>query len=181
METSSTDVLNFWFTECTPQQWFKKDAKFDALLKDRFGVSVDAALDGDLDLNSASIDDCLATILLLDQFARNIYRDTPRAFAGDAKALKYSQHCVAHGAMDRPNDNHRTFILMPMMHSEDLVVQDASLPLFESYTKSNSYIYAVKHRDIIERFGRFPHRNAILGRASTNAEIEFLTQPGSSF
>ena len=181
MKTSSTDILNFWFTECTPQQWFKKDAEFDTLLVDRFGLSVEDALNTELDLSKTTRDDCLATILLLDQFARNIFRNTPKAFAGDSLSLRYSQNCVASGFIKGGDEQRRTFMLMPMMHSEDIAVQDASLALFEAHTNSDTHAYAIKHRDIIAQFGRFPHRNAILGRVSTPAETEFLTQPGSSF
>ena len=181
MEIPTNDILKFWFKDCTPQQWFKKDADFDAALSDRFGGAVQHAMQTPLDLTTSLDDDCLAAILLLDQFARNIYRDTPQAFAGDTHALRYSQHCIAAGFINHESIHYRTFMLMPMMHSEDIAIQDASLPLFQKHASENSYDYAVKHRDIIARFNRFPHRNAVLGRTSTAEELEFLTQKGSSF
>jgi uncharacterized protein (DUF924 family) len=123
----------------------------------------------------------LALILLLDQFTRNIFRDTARAFSGDDMALALSLRCVERDYINHPDAHWRHFMLMPMMHSEDLAVQNASLPLFKAHTGKLTYDYAVAHRDIIARFGRFPHRNAILGRPSTDDETLFLTQPGSSF
>ena len=124
---------------------------------------------------------CIALIILHDQFTRNVFRDTPRAFAGDKRALALSQLCFNNDYLTNPDVQRRQFMLMPMMHSEDLVVQDAALPLFKKDTTVKDYEYAEKHRDIIARFGRFPHRNVILGRKSTNDELEFLKQPGSSF
>jgi uncharacterized protein (DUF924 family) len=124
---------------------------------------------------------CLALIILLDQFTRNIYRNTPRAFSGDEMALALSLRCLERGYLDDADANQRHFMLMPLMHSEDLAIQDMSLPLFETHTNARTLDYAQQHRDIVARFGRFPHRNAILGRPSSPEEIEFLTQPGSSF
>jgi len=174
-------VLAFWFNEIQPKQWFTKSDAFDAQLRDRFAHTVRAALDGMLDEWANDGRGCLALILCLDQFTRNIYRGSPDAFAGDAKCVSLSQRCVTDGYLKAAPPAHRTFMLMPMMHSEELSVQEASLPLFLEYTPTDTYEYAVKHRDIVARFGRFPHRNAVLGRDSTSQELEFLTQPGSSF
>ena len=175
------DIVHFWFEECVPENWFKKDPAFDERLKTRFGVLVERALAGQLDDWAAEAESCLGLILLLDQMTRNIYRDTPRAFAGDELALALSLKMVDKGWLDTEHAAKRQFALMPMMHSEDLAIQDASLPLFKAHTLDMVYEYAVRHRDIVARFGRFPHRNAILGRPSTDEEAEFLTQPNSSF
>lgn len=175
------DVLSFWFEESSPAQWYKKDRDFDEAIRARFEDTVRAALAGELDEWAETPAGCLALILVLDQFTRNIYRDTPRAFSGDARALELSLRCVEEGHVADDEPARRQFMLMPMMHSEELAVQERSLPLFEEFTNPNSYDFAVRHRDIIARFGRFPHRNAILGRASTDEELAFLEQPGSSF
>ena len=175
------EILNFWFKECKPEQWFKKDEDFDQLIENRFSSAIRNATAGKLDSWEKSETGCLALIILLDQFTRNVFRDTPRAFAGDKRALALSQLCYNKDYLTNPDVHRRHFMLMPMMHSENLSVQDAALPLFKIYASGKDYEYAEKHRDIIARFGRFPHRNVILGRKSTNEELEFLKQPGSSF
>ena len=110
-----------------------------------------------------------------------MFRDTPRAFAGDERALALSTLCFNKDYLTNLDIHRRQFMLMPMMHSENLAVQDTALPLFKKYASEKDYEYAEKHRDIIARFGRFPHRNVILRRKSSNEELEFLKQPGSSF
>ena len=175
------DVLNFWFTEIAPESWFKRDADFDAALKARFGGAVNNALAGKLDHWADNADGCLALIILLDQFTRNIFRQSARAFSGDEMALALSLRCVDRGYLDTAEPPHRHFMLMPMMHSEDLEIQVSSLPLFKKYTEKRTYDYAIRHRDIVARFGRFPHRNEALGRPDTDNEKVFLTEPGSSF
>ncbi|MEM9715652.1 MAG: DUF924 family protein [Pseudomonadota bacterium] len=182
IDPKAQDVLDFWFVETTKEQRFKKDPDFDALIKKRFGDDVAHALEGGFPDWEDTPQGRLALIILLDQFTRNIYRNNPKTFAGDDRALALSQRAVADGDMVAMEEVfHRIFTLMPMMHSEDLAVQDASIPLFETHTDANTLKYAIAHRDIIARFGRFPHRNAVLGRESTSEEAEFLTQPGSSF
>ena len=178
---NGADIVHFWFEESVPENWFKKDPEFDAMLTERFGQLVERALAGQLDDWAAEAETCLGLILLLDQMTRNIYRDTPRAFAGDELALALSLKMVDKGWLDKDNGAKRQFALMPMMHSEDLAIQDASLPLFKTHTMDMVYDYAVRHRDIVARFGRFPHRNHILGRPSSDSETAFLTKPGSSF
>ena len=175
------EILNFWFIECKPAQWFKKNEEFDRMIEKRFSSAIDDAIEGKLDSWEETETGCLALIILLDQFTRNVFRDTPRAFAGDKRALALSQLCCDKDYLTNPDVQRRQFMLMPMMHSENLAVQDAALPLFKKYASGKDYEYAEKHRDIIARFGRFPHRNVILGRKSTNEELEFLKQPGSSF
>ena len=166
----------------TPKQWFSKSDAFDRLIAERFSAVLAAALDGRMNGWGDHADGCLALILVLDQFTRHIYRDSPRAFVGDAHALRLSTHAVSVGwVANCAQVSHRQFFLMPMMHSEDVEVQRASLPLFETYTDSDTLWFAKRHCEIIERFGRFPHRNTTLGRISTADEIEFLKQPGSAF
>ena len=178
---SSSSVLDFWFKESLREQWYKKDPAFDETIRSRFEQTVTAALASRLDSWADDADGCLALILLLDQFTRNIYRDSPRAFSGDEMGLALSLRCIERDYLSHEDPAYRQFMLMPMMHSEDLTIQERSLPLFESLTNPLTHEYAVKHRDIIARFGRFPHRNAILGRPSSAEELEFLKQPGSSF
>ena len=175
------EIVNFWFAECKPDQWFKKDPKFDKMLGERFTELVEIALEDKLDSWSHLETGCLALILLLDQFTRNIFRDTPRAFAGDEKALELSYKCNEYGYLNNGDVHKCHFMLLPMMHSEEISVQDSSLSLFKNLNDKNIYDYALRHRDIIKRFGRFPHRNSVLRRKSSEEEIEFLTQIGSSF
>ena len=178
---SDTDILNFWYVEVTPELWFKRDDDFDAVIQNRFGKAVTGALAGRLDHWANDADGCLALILMLDQFTRNMFRHSARAFSGDEMALALSLRCVERKYLDADKPFYCQFMLMPMMHSEDIGIQDMSLPLFGKYTSKLTYDYAVKHRDIITRFGRFPHRNSMLGRPSSRDEEQFLTQPGSSF
>ncbi len=177
----ATDVVAFWFSECSPQDWFKKSDAFDARLKERFGALVQQALDGGLSDWESSFEGCMALILVLDQFTRNIFRDTPKAFSGDPRAIKLSQLCVERGYMDGQSAAHRQFMLMPMMHSEVLAVHQSARPLFKEHTDARTLDYADQHRVIIERFGRYPHRNAILGRTSTAEEKVYLSKPGAGF
>ena len=179
--TKSQDILNFWFTETSPDSWFKKDTKFDFNLKERYGRVIADACSGRLDSWADNYDGCLALIILLDQFSRNIFRHSARAFSGDEMALALSLRCVDRGYLSATKPSHSQFMLMPMAHSEDLTIQDASLPLFKKYTSSLTVSFANKHRNIIAQFGRFPHRNEALGRPNTPAEKIFLAKPGSSF
>ena len=178
---SAEDVLDFWFVETPPVKWFQKSTIFDELVRERFHLLIHEVLDGQFADWTEQPDSCLALILILDQFPRNIYRDTPKMIAGDEAALSLSQLCVDRDYIQHPDQRYRQFMLMPMMHSEELAVQEMSLTLFEQFTNAQTYDYALRHRDIIARFGRFPHRNAILGRTSTNEERAFLSEPGSSF
>ena len=186
-------VLDFWFLPpdhpghgAYRAEWFRKDDAFDAAIRERFGADVEAALNG---VPGEEPDEAqLARILLLDQFTRNIFRGTPRAFAGDAKALQLAAALVADGRDKSLSPWQRWFAYLPFEHSEDRLDQERSVALFAGLRREmqheacdSAYDYAVKHRQVIARFGRFPHRNAILGRESTTEEIEFLSQPGSSF
>ena len=178
----SIDVLRFWFTETKPQQWFRKDPSFDGLLRDRFADLTLTAISGGLGGWASTARGGLALVLLLDQFPRQIWRNTPKAFAGDRQALALSQGAVARGWVEKEAEQaRRQFWLMPLMHAEDLAVQDSALPLFARFTDTRTADFARRHRDVIARFGRFPHRNACLGRESTPVELAFLKTPGSRF
>ena len=175
------DIITFWFEEISPEQWFKKDKKFDAMLLERAGTTVIKALNGQLDRWSKTSTGSVSLVILLDQFTRNIFRDTPKAFSGDEMALVLSQKSINSEWFAHLSIVYKQFLLMPMMHSEDISMQEKSLPLFKQHTNKRTYEFAVKHRDIIAKFGRFPHRNLILSRPSTEEELIFLNQPGSSF
>jgi uncharacterized protein (DUF924 family) len=176
------EVLAFWFGETRPRQWFAKDAAFDGLVRDRFFGLTRQAIAGELNTWSAEAPCALALVLLLDQFPRQIWRDTAMAFAGDPQALAESLQAVKRGWLEaEPEQARRQFWLMPLMHSEDLTVQEAALPLFERFCDPRTADFARRHRDVIARFGRFPHRNAALGRVSSAEELAFLQTPGSRF
>jgi uncharacterized protein (DUF924 family) len=182
MPDQAGEVLAFWFVETRPRQWFAKDAAFDELVRDRFLELTRQALAGELDAWSTEPTGGLALVLLLDQFPRQIWRDTPRAFAGDSQALAFSLKAVALGWLKAEQQQpRRQFWLMPLMHSEDLAVQEVALPLFERFTDFRTAEFARRHRDVIARFGQFPHRNAVLGRQSSAEELAFLQEPGSGF
>lgn len=180
-ENFISKINHFWFEEISPKQRFQKDESFDALLADKFGNLVQDALGARLDSWASSKEGTLALILLLDQMTRNIYRDTPLAFAGDEMAVAHSLNAVQKGFLDEDHSAQNQFMLMPLMHSEDLTTHQKAQPLFATYTSEMVVDYLDKHRVIIERFGRYPHRNAILGRPSTEEEIAFLETPNSSF
>ena len=185
------EVLDFWFgAPGDPERgktrplWFTKSDATDRLVRDRFGGMVEAALSGGIDEWAPTPRGKLASIIVLDQFTRNIFRDTPRSFAGDAQALRLSSSLV-----DRDEDRllaprERWFAYMPFEHSEFLNDQIESVRLFEQLAKEGleePLSWAVKHHDVIKRFGRFPHRNSILGRESKAEEVEFLKEHGSRF
>jgi uncharacterized protein (DUF924 family) len=175
-------VLRFWFDTAAPKQWFGKDPEFDAEIRRRFMALAQRALAGQLCPWSDHPTTALALVLLLDQMPRQIWRGTPRAFAGDHAALALSLGATARGWVEQEAEQaRRQFWLMPQMHSEDLPVQRAAVPLFERLCDPRTAAFARRHRDVIERFGRFPHRNAVLGRPSTVAELAFLQEPGSRF
>lgn len=176
------EILDFWFNEIERADWYRKDEAFDAQMRTRFLTQVEQALAGAFDGWAVSANGRLALILLLDQMTRNLFRDTPRAFAGDGAALALSQAAIHEGQLDKePNVFRRIFTLMPLMHSENLDVQKQSVTLFQKYADERSSDYAQQHLEVIEKYGRFPHRNAILGRASTNAEKAYLAHPNAGF
>ena len=191
MPPSAHDVLGFWFAERARKRWFASDPAFDDEIRSRFGDTVTAAGSGALDSWTSESDDALALTLVLDQFPRNMHRGTARAFEHDRHARR-----VADLAIDRQLDlalplDRRAFLYLPFQHSESRADQQRSVALFSRWAENHEPArrgeadedlrYALRHREIIERFGRFPHRNAILGRASTAAELAFLDEPDSSF
>jgi len=187
------EVLEFWFgtpetadLEATRERWFRKDPIFDREIAQRFGNLMEQALRSELHDWAWQPGPALARILLLDQFTRNAFRDTPRAFAGDALALAAAREMVRSGQDLQLQPLRRVFAYLPFEHAEDLQAQEEALRLFgrladEAPALSGYTDYARRHHEIIRRFGRFPHRNALLGRASTPEEAEFLKQPGSGF
>ena len=174
-------VLDYWFTQLMPKDWFRKSDALDGQLRERFAARLEQALACELWEWRASVGGRLAEILLLDQFARNIHRDTPRAFSGDNLALALSQQAVALGDLDRLPLAWQPFAIMPWMHSESLRIHEHAEHLFARPGLEHTLRYEHLHADIVRRFGRYPHRNATLGRESTPEEIAFLGQPGSSF
>jgi uncharacterized protein (DUF924 family) len=175
------DVFNFWFDELQPQQWWVKDVGLDSLIMDRFLPLYGQAKNCELFAWREVAEGRLAEIIVLDQFPRNMFRDTAQAFATDSLGLALAQEAVSSGADQKLNQTQRSFLYMPFMHSESLVVHEIAVDLFEQNGNESSYDYELKHKRIIEQFGRYPHRNRILGRESTAEEVEFLKQPGSGF
>ncbi len=174
-------ILNFWFEELTAKQHFVKDAALDDLIRARFGDTLEAAAQCELFAWRTTASGRLAEIIVLDQFSRNVFRDTPRAFAQDALALVLSQELVASKQdLNLPTEQ-RVFAYMPFMHSESALVHVQAVELFTQLGIESNLNFELRHKAIIDRFGRFPHRNAILGRSSSEQELAFLSEPGSSF
>lgn len=177
--TNGDAVLHFWFEETKPYQWFRRDDAFDLAIKTRFGALHDAAKAGRLDVWRAHPVYSLSLIIILDQFSRNLYRDTPQAFAQDPQALDVAREALSRRFDRLVNDQRRAFFYMPFMHAEDLSVQEESVALFKAQLpRTNNLPFAIEHRNIVKRFGRFPHRNKTLGRKSTPEEIAFLKAGG---
>ena len=174
-------VIRFWFEELEPKQHWVKDEILDSLIVDRFTILHHAATKGELWFWRKTAEGRLAEILILDQFSRNMYRDTARSFAYDQMALVLAQEAIAQGADKLLPVERRTFLYMPFMHSESLLVHEQAVYLFDQSGMENNYQFELKHKKIIERFGRYPHRNQILNRTSTPEELVFLQEPGSSF
>jgi len=177
----SAAILHFWFDELTAAQHFAKDAALDAAIAQRFGATLEAAARGDLSGWRADAPGRLAEVIVLDQFSRNVWRDTPRAFAQDGMALVLAQELVAGGHDRALAPAQRAFAYMPFMHSESAAVHAQAVALFSQPGLENNLAFELKHKAIIDRFGRYPHRNAILGRTSSSEELAFLREPGSSF
>jgi uncharacterized protein (DUF924 family) len=193
MERDALAVMDFWFgrhgdrgRDTPRRQWFEKSDAFDAQIRDRFGMLIPRAIAGDLQAWAADPEGAVAQILVLDQFTRNVYRGTAQAFAGDARALAAACALVDAGVDRTLPGVQRTFVYLPFEHAEDIDAQNDALRLFAELERDGPevgplLVWAQRHHDVIARFGRFPHRNAALGRTSTPEEIEFLKQPGSSF
>lgn len=196
----ATEVLDFWFGELDQHgnspdskvaRWWTSDPAFDQTIEERFGELHSQAAAGELDNWKSDDISTLALIIVLDQFSRNLFRNTPQMVAQDQTALELAHELIERGKDRTFPSAWRSFVYLPMMHSEDLKDQDRCVELFEILrdekrgshraAAESQVDFAVRHREIIQQFSRFPHRNAFLGRASTDREVEFLEQPGSSF
>ncbi|MCW9045782.1 MAG: DUF924 domain-containing protein [Alphaproteobacteria bacterium] len=186
------EVLNFWFLpgdepefEKSKPNWFSKNDDFDREITERFLGDHEKAADGKLDKWKETSDGCLALLILLDQFSRNMFRGSPKSFEADPKALEIANHAIDKGFDKTFGPHQRMFFYLPFEHHEDIADQEYCLELVKdipgAMDEGGYLVWAKAHYDIIARFGRFPHRNAVLGRESTSEEIEFLKQEGSSF
>lgn len=175
------EVLDFWFNEIDESQWWVKDDNFDQLIKDRFIALHDKANNCELFGWRKTAKGRLAEIIVLDQFSRNIFRDSPKSFSSDPIALALSQEAISLGMDQELTAIERSFLYLPFMHSESLMIHDVALDLFKGNGIESNVEFEIKHRDIIVKFGRYPHRNIILNRESTKDELAFLKQPGSAF
>lgn len=185
---NATDVIDFWFGPpplASRRVWFVKDPAFDDTIRQRFGALVERALAAPLGWGDAPLER-LAELIVLDQFPRNLFRGAARAFAGDARARSLALALIDAGQDAQLHPVQRPFAYLPLEHAEDPRLQDRCVALFEALVQADpgaadKLDYARRHRDVIRRFGRFPHRNAALGRASTPEEEQYLAQPGSGF
>lgn len=176
--SSADQVLKFWFDDLSPQQWFIQSDQVDTTIRNKFLDTHNKAAAGELDTWRKDARGSLAEIIILDQFSRNLYRNTSQAFAQDGMALVLAQEAIGKGFEDDLSTEQVQFLYLPFMHSESLVIHERAVEL---YTAEMNLEFEMKHKAIIERFGRYPHRNAILERESTPEEIEFLKGPDSSF
>ena len=174
-------ILKFWFEEIDPSQWWKKDEELDRMMIERFSGIHYSATRCELFEWRKNAAGRLAEIIVLDQFSRNMFRGSPLSFANDALALALSQEAISAGADRLLIQVERSFLYMPFMHSESLKIHEVATELFLRNGIQGNLDFEMKHKAIIQRFGRYPHRNSILGRESTEEEVEFLKQPGSGF
>jgi len=184
MREATQSVLSFWFGDTDTQQpfWFKSTPGTDEEIRRRFRTTVARAANGEFDAEARTPDHFLAIVIMLDQFPRNMYRGTPDAFKTDPLARKWAGEAIAKGFDQRqPAPNRRMFFYLPFEHSEDIADQDEAVRLFTAMGYDDYTRYAEAHRDVIAAYGRFPHRNAALGRISTEAEEEYLSRPGAGF
>jgi len=175
------EVLQFWFEESGPKSWWAADPAFDARIRARFGALHARAALGELHDWRATPRGRLAEIIVLDQFSRNLHRGSAAAFAQDLAALILAQEAVAAGALAEFSPVERAFLLLPYMHSESRAIHVEAERLYREFAPPENHDFELRHKAIVDRFGRYPHRNAALGRESTPEEVEFLKQPGSSF
>jgi len=174
-------IITFWFEELTFNQWFTKDLSVDKIIKDRFeDLNIKASKNELFNWRNDAFG-CLAEIIVLDQFSRNLYRESPKAWQNDSLALSLAQEAIRRKLDMELSKIQRSFLYMPFMHSESLVIHNEAVKLFSLDGLENNLEFEIKHKEIIEKFGRYPHRNKILGRKSTLDEIDFLKQPNSSF
>jgi uncharacterized protein (DUF924 family) len=183
MDDVQKDILKFWFEETKPAQWFQVDPAFDQLIRQRFLEIYEQGTSGAFDALKDSPQGCLALCIMLDQFPRNMFRGTPKAFASDEKALAIANHAVEQRFDQSLPADRRRFVYLPFEHSENLEDQHTSVALFKAIKNHDEmgYDYAVRHLEVIERYGRFPHRNKILGRDNTSDEEVYLAQAGAGF
>ena len=191
MPSTAGDVLDFWFDSATEALWFERSDAFDAAIRERFGDTLVAALRGELDAWADTPEGWLALLIVRDQFSRNLYRDDPRAWSGDAATQVLALDGIAHGHDLQLAPLQRVFAYLPLEHAESPVLQKHCVRLFERLVEgvpqaeraqyTGFLDYARRHHDVIDRFGRFPHRNAVLGRADTPAERAYLATPGAGF
>jgi uncharacterized protein (DUF924 family) len=169
----AAQVLHYWFEELQPAAWFRRDDGVDATIRERFGTLYEQLTQIRPEQLTTPLE-CIAAVIVLDQFPRNMFRGSPRAFATDALALSISQHAITAGLDRQLTQQQRLFLYMPFQHSEDRAVQARSIELFTQLNDPENLGYARRHQEIIDRFGRFPHRNEVLGRLSTPEEAEFI-------
>ena len=183
MRDAKSEILKFWFEETKPAQWFQKNSDFDTDIRARFLADYTLAMEDIYDGWMESAKGCLALIILLDQFPRNMFRGSAKMFASDHKALVIAKHAVDKKFDTMMNVHEKVFLYLPFEHSEDMEDQMQSLALFEPTKDSDPtyYAYAKRHYDVIKKFGRFPHRNDVLERQNTKLESEYLAQPNSGF
>ena len=174
-------IIKFWFEALKPKDWFRRDEMIDNKITARFGHTYEQLKAGVPGNWLASARGFLAAILVLDQFPRNMFRDSPSAFVTDTSALALAERAIAAGHDMKLPPEQRAFIYMPFQHSEDAAEQARSIELFTKLGNPLNLDFALRHQAIIERFGRFPHRNEVRGRRSTEEELAFLQEPGSSF
>jgi uncharacterized protein (DUF924 family) len=182
MSSASIDeILNFWFSKLSPKDWFRKDGALDSTIASRFGPSYYELRAGIPAAWLETPEGVLAAIIVLDQFPRNMFRGDARCFATDAEALELAKQAIAEGMDLRLTPNQRIFLYMPFQHSENKEDQAHAIRLYTKLGKPLNLDFALRHQAVVDRFGRFPHRNALLGRTSTEEEQAFLAEPGSSF
>jgi uncharacterized protein (DUF924 family) len=180
------NILNFWFVETSAEQKFKKDLKFDQVIKDRFLKDYELAIQNKLDDWQDTAKGSLALIILLDQFSRNLFRGSGKAFEQDEKSKSVLLKIIANDFLDEMNENERLFSLLPLIHSENILDHEKAYELMDKYLKNHSGIEKIKkfwlnHTTAIKKFGRYPHRNKILNRMCSDDEIQFLNSPNSSW
>lgn len=181
MHADFKDVITFWFEEVEQKNWFVKNEDFDQLILQRFMVVHKAVALGECSYWRDEPEGRLAEIIVLDQFSRNMFRNSAKSFAYDTQALVLSQEAIRCEDDAKLTVEQQAFLYMPFMHSESLAIHEQAIELYDQPGLENNYQFELAHKAIIEQFGRYPHRNAALGRESTSEEEEFLQQPGSSF
>jgi len=174
-------ILKFWFEEIGHSQWWTKNDEVDQQIRERFAEIHQKAIRCELFDWRKDAAGRLAEIIVLDQFSRNLFRDSPLSFANDSLALGLSQEAISVGADQSLSPIQRSFLYMPFMHSESLIIHEIAMDLYKKNGIQSNLDFEIKHQEVIKKFGRYPHRNKILGRASTRAEIDFLKQPGTGF